>query len=73
MHRSNAFLNEENIKTGICLQLDNNQLDTRANIRKISFEPQTRQEQERFSKEFINCDLGHLQLLCLGSLDVHQQ
>jgi hypothetical protein len=73
MHRSNAFLNEANIETGLRILLDNNQLDRRSDIGNICFEPQTRQEQERFSKEFLNHDLGHLQLSRLGSLEVCRQ
>jgi hypothetical protein len=42
MHRSNAFLNEANIETGLCILLDNNQLDRRSDIGNICFEPQTR-------------------------------
>jgi hypothetical protein len=73
MHHSNAFLNEENIETRLCFLLNNNQLDSPRGIGNIRFEPQTQQEQERFSGEFVNHNLGHLQLSRLGSLEVRWQ
>jgi hypothetical protein len=73
MYTANTFLNEENLETSLRDRLDFNQLDRQTDIGNICFEPQTRQEQERFSEEFLNHDLGHLQLSCLGSLEACRQ
>lgn len=73
MHQNNAFLNEENLETGLRLRLDEFQMDRKTDIGNISFEPQTREEQEHFSQQFLNHDLGHLHLSRLGSLETRRQ
>jgi hypothetical protein len=64
------YLEDADIKAGLLLRLDNNQMDQLRDISNINYEPENLQEQTRFSEEFLNHDLSVLQLSRMGTIEV---
>jgi hypothetical protein len=69
MISTHPFLSDVTIQGRLRLHMDNNQLTKTRDMSNINFLPETPAERREFSEQFINHDLGVLQLSRLGGLE----
>jgi hypothetical protein len=69
MKHTHAFLSDASIQGRLRLHMDNNQLTQTRDISNINYIPENSSERRLFSEEFLNHDLGLLQLSRLGGIE----
>ena len=72
MTATHPYLADASILPRLLLGLDNNQMDKLRDMQNICFAPESLEERNRFSREFLNHDLDVLRLSKMGSIEVRR-
>jgi hypothetical protein len=73
MRGTHAFLNDATVLPRLRLHLDHHQLFQTRDMSNVNYLPLTSAERRQFSEDFLNHDLGVLQLSLMGGMDERRE